>query len=95
MQARDWGPEQLHSLSAAWTWFSESTSWQPGKDKACPKALAQGATAAPPRGPPRPLPGRSSPEATIAWSEERGHALRGQDCTAEARTGAGIQAPVE
>lgn len=23
MQARDWGPEQLHSLSAAWTWFSE------------------------------------------------------------------------
>lgn len=31
----------------------------------------------------------------MAWSEERSQALRGQDCTAEARTGAGIQAPVE
>lgn len=31
----------------------------------------------------------------MAWSEERSQALQGQDCTAEARTGAGIQAPME
>lgn len=38
---------------------------------------------------PRPPLGGSSPEATAAWSEERGRALNGQDWAAEARTWAG------
>lgn len=41
MQARDWGPEQ-HAQACRCSVVSlvlrESTSWQPGKDKACPKA---------------------------------------------------------
>ena len=31
----------------------------------------------------------------MVWYEERGQALQGQDCTAEARTRAGIQVTVE